>query len=149
MPSIFNTHDVELFIERIYNLKPDTAALWGKMSVDQMLAHSQAPMRVATGEWKLKRGLLGKLFGSIAKKKVLANEPFKKHMLTAPSFLVKDIRVFEHERDELVKLLRAFAQQGSAILTEQPHPLFGALEKDEWDKLQTKHIEHHLRQFGV
>jgi hypothetical protein len=29
------------------------------------------------------------------------------------------------------------------------HPVFGALNYEEWMMLHTKHIQHHLRQFGM
>ena len=31
----------------------------------------------------------------------------------------------------------------------QPHPAFGKLSKEQWGKMQYKHLDHHLRQFGV
>lgn len=30
-----------------------------------------------------------------------------------------------------------------------PHPLFGVLTHKQWGKMQYKHLDHHLRQFGV
>jgi Protein of unknown function (DUF1569) len=35
------------------------------------------------------------------------------------------------------------------VLTQKPHPFFGALTVAEWDGLQWKHLDHHLRQFGA
>ena len=57
MQSIFNAADNQSFIDRIQRLTPDTPAQWGKMTVAQMLVHAQQPLRVATGDLKLKRGL--------------------------------------------------------------------------------------------
>ncbi|MNE93511.1 hypothetical protein D3C80_1913700 [compost metagenome] len=39
MQNIFLKEDCNQFINRIDQLKPETQPLWGKMSVDQMLAH--------------------------------------------------------------------------------------------------------------
>jgi len=30
-----------------------------------------------------------------------------------------------------------------------PHPLFGAFTSQQWGQMQYKHLDHHLRQFGV
>ena len=30
-----------------------------------------------------------------------------------------------------------------------PHPIFGAFTHQQWGQLQYKHLDHHLRQFGV
>jgi Protein of unknown function (DUF1569) len=38
---------------------------------------------------------------------------------------------------------------GLAGITQHPHPFFGELTPEEWDILQSKHLDHHLRQFGV
>ncbi len=34
-------------------------------------------------------------------------------------------------------------------LTPAPHPCFGRIGVDGWDRLHVLHFEHHLRQFGV
>ncbi len=34
-------------------------------------------------------------------------------------------------------------------LSKDPHPFFGNLNSEEWDTLNWKHLDHHLRQFGV
>lgn len=34
-------------------------------------------------------------------------------------------------------------------LTPAPHPRFGHLGIDGWDRLHVRHFEHHLRQFGA
>ncbi len=148
MKSLFNPNDNNEIIERINNLKPDSKSEWGKMNVSQVLAHSQAPLRVAFGEVKLKRGLLGILFGKMAKKKLLA-ETFKKNMPTDKAFIVVDDRNFEEEKNKLIKLVRRFAEDGPGGITKETHPFFGELTSEEWDALQWKHLDHHLRQFGV
>jgi Ca2+-binding EF-hand superfamily protein len=30
-----------------------------------------------------------------------------------------------------------------------PHPAFGSFTKEQWGQLQYKHLDHHLKQFGV
>ncbi len=30
-----------------------------------------------------------------------------------------------------------------------PHPAFGPFTKEQWGQLQYKHLDHHLKQFGV
>ncbi len=71
MKSLFNPKDNKEYIDRINNLNPQSKAQWDKMNAAQMLAHTQVPFNVATGEARLKRGLLGILFGKMAKKKYL------------------------------------------------------------------------------
>jgi len=149
IPSLWATNDRSAIEARIRALKPDSKALWGKMDVAQMLAHCQQPLRVAIGQLRLKRGLIGILFGGMARRKLLSNEPWGKNMPTAPEFRVTSKKDFESERRALLDLLRRFGEGGPASLTQQPHPFFGPLTPEQWNALQWKHLDHHLRQFGA
>jgi hypothetical protein len=149
MQSLFDSKTNEEIINRINSLAVDSKNEWGKMNVSQMLKHSQQPLLVAFGDKKLKRGLMGILFGNMAKKAFLKPGDFKKNLPTDPSFLVKDQKEFEEEKQKLIELVKRFAASGSASISKDPHPFFGKLTVDEWDTLQIKHLDHHLRQFGV
>ncbi|MBI5852006.1 MAG: DinB family protein [Planctomycetes bacterium] len=148
-PSLFDPGQRAKLLDRIAALRPDSQRRWGRMDVAQMLAHCQAPLRVALGDLKLKRGVMGILFGKMAKKKLLDPKPWKPGMPTAPEFIVKDRREFARERDTLVELVRRFGDGGPAALTADPHPFFGPLTAQEWDALQGRHLDHHLHQFGA
>jgi hypothetical protein len=113
-----------------------------------MLAHCHQPLRVALGELPLKRSLIGFLFGRMAKKMLLSPKPWKPDMPTAPEFKVQDQRDFDREKASLLALVKRFGQAGPAGLTKLPHPFFGKLTNDEWQALQWRHLDHHLRQFG-
>ena len=47
MKNIFDPKDNQEIIARIHNLTPESKALWGKMSVDKMLAHCNVAYRYA------------------------------------------------------------------------------------------------------
>jgi hypothetical protein len=147
MKSLFNAAENRELIDRIGKLTPSTPALWGKMRVDQMLAHCQAPFKVAYGELNLKRGLIGLLFGGMAKKQMSGNKPFKQNLPTHPKFLVADQRVFNEEKEKLESCIVRFNNPKAIVL--DTHPFFGKMSPDEWDNLMWKHLDHHLRQFGV
>lgn len=149
MKNLFDAVDNNEIIERINKLTPDTNAMWGKMTVAQMLAHSQTTIEVALGERKLKGGLIGFLFGKIAKRKLVKDEPFKKNLPTAPSFIIKNERNFYEEKDKLIKLIQRFGKADPDNIAASPHPFFGKLTANEWNTLQWKHLDHHLNQFGV
>jgi hypothetical protein len=149
MKSLFNPNDNNELIERLEKLTPNSAALWGKMNVAQMLSHLQEPIKVATGEAKLKHSLLGMVFGRMAKKKMLAQENFSKNLPTAPTFIRKGEFDFEQEKATTISLIKNFAVKGPGVLSKNPHPFFGKMTVEEWDTLGWKHIDHHLKQFGV
>jgi hypothetical protein len=149
MHYLFDQKQSTDIIFRINKLTPDSRPNWGKMNVSQMLAHCQEPLKIALGKATFKRNLFGILFGKLAKKQVVSDKPYKQSLPTAPTFVVKDDRNFETEKTKLLALINEFTQGGEAGLIKDPHPFFGKMTSEEWDKSQLKHLDHHLRQFGV
>lgn len=147
--SIFDARDNLELQQRIQRLRADSKPAWGRQNVAQMLAHCRQPLLVACGELQLPRGLIGILFGAMAKRSLTRDKPWKRNMPTHPKFLIATPAAFEVERDGLLALVRRFAQTGPSILSTKPHPFFGPLRVEEWDRLQWRHLDHHLRQFTV
>ncbi len=147
--SLFTPAGLARLLARLDALRPDSARQWGKMDVAQMLAHCQQPLRVALGELQLKRSLVGRLFGRMAKRQLLGPKAWKPGMPTAPQFRIVDARRFADEHAALRALVERFGRGGPAGLCKDPHPFFGPLTADEWQALQWRHLDHHLRQFGA
>jgi hypothetical protein len=150
MKSLFNKEHSQEFISRINSLNNQTQPQWGKMNVAQMLTHCQMPIKTATGALVPKINPIIKfLFGKGAKKQLINDHEFKKNLPTFTEAKIVDQRIFEEERTRLVKIIEEFQQKGPAGLTRQAHPFFGEMSISDWDTLQVKHLDHHLRQFGV
>lgn len=146
--SLLVSAELDEVLARLDKLSADSRAQWGKMSVVQMLAHCQVPLRAAAGEIELKRGLIGWLFGGMAKRKFIDSDaPFHHNSPTDPKFLRRDAVDLGAQREGLSSLVRRFGETGATTAT--PHPFFGPLTGREWDRLMWKHLDHHLRQFGV
>jgi hypothetical protein len=148
MKSVFDPTVNAEFVARIDRLTSSSAPLWGKMSVAQMLAHCQILLQVAFGELQLKRGLMGFLFGKIAKKQILAEEQVKRNMPTFSQARMVGEKDFKAEKQKLIEMIQRLTA-GPGVFSHEPHPFFGPLTTDEWDQLQYKHLDHHLSQFGV
>lgn len=146
MKSLFDSNVKKEIADRFNKLTADSQPVWGKMSVAQMAAHCQRPLLVSFGELNLKRSFLGLLLGGLVKKSLMKDKPMGTNLPTHPKFLVKDDRNFQQERDALLAMITRFSSQ---TLTKEPHPIFGKMTEHEWDVLQWKHLDHHLRQFGV
>ena len=149
MKNLFHPSAAVDILSRFEKLQPDSKALWGNMNVAQMLAHIQVPTQVALGDRKLKQSIPGLLFGRIAKKKLLSEKPFPTGLPTDPSFVMKGTYDFHTEKQKALGLLNRLVAGGVAELTQQTHPFFGKMTADEWGILTWKHMDHHLRQFGV
>ena len=148
MQTIFDQGNDD-FVQRIQSLTPESAALWGKMNCAQMMTHCTRPIRIATGEVPSKRSLVGKIFGGLVKKMVMGPKPFKRDGPTDPQFVVRDERDFDRERAELLAGMQRLKELGAGGLTTDPHPFFGKMSPADWDTLMSKHLDHHLQQFGA
>lgn len=150
MESIFDPKGNQNIIDRIQTLTPIRLSQWGKMTVSQMLLHSQMPIKVAFGTLEVKpQPILSFLFGKSAKKKLTSKQPFGKGSPTAKEFIIKHEPDFEKSKKELIELVSVFAKEGHAAIKIDKHPFFGHMTHHEWDLLQWKHLDHHLRQFGA
>jgi hypothetical protein len=149
MKNIYEQSVLEEIKERINKLTPQSQALWGKMNVSQMLAHCSATVEAATGDRKHPRMLLGRILGPIAKPSFTGPKPFAKSTPTAKEFTITHQPDFEHEKNKLVDLVQRFSSGGAEKCTTHPHMFFGKLTPEEWSIGMYKHLDHHLRQFGV
>jgi len=117
------------------------------MQVGQMLHHCQMPLNIILQkeDYGVKPNWLVNL---LFKKSMYSDKPWRKNMPTAPGFKITADKDFEVEKTEIVSLINELNDQREKE-DWQPHPAFGKLTKEQWGKMQYKHLDHHLRQFGV
>ncbi len=149
MNSLSDKNNNTEIIERINHLSFSTQRQWGKMSAAQMLAHCAVGLHGAMSNEKQKRSFMGFFFGKIAKKQVFKDEPFKKELPTDKKFIIHEDKNFDSEKNNLISLIQKFSAIEPGNIGHEPHPFFGKMTADEWGILQWKHLDHHLRQFGV
>jgi hypothetical protein len=149
MEDIFNQQDNQNIVERLNKLTPESQPLWGKMTVSQMLVHCQKPIDVLTGKLQLKGGLLGFLFGKMAKKNFLKMRGFGKNSPTHPKFKINETPDFTAEKNLLITMVETLGKLGKDSIGIDRHPFFGAMTEEEWGSLMYLHLDHHLKQFGV
>ena len=107
-------------------------------------------MELALGDRIPPRMLVGRIIGRMVKPMALGNdEPMRRNSPTVKGLVVQDERDLGTERTRLCGLIDRFAAAGPAGCTTHPHSFFGRLTPDEWAILMYKHLDHHLRQFGV
>ncbi|HEX4808371.1 MAG TPA: DUF1569 domain-containing protein [Bryobacteraceae bacterium] len=150
MRSLFEAGAVEQIKERLARLQPDCQREWGTMTAAQAIAHCAAGMEWAVGERIPPRMLLGRIMGWVMKPIVLGNErPMRPGSPTSRDLVVRDQRDLGTERERLGGLIDRFVAAGPKGCTVHPHSFFGRLTPEEWAELTYKHLDHHLRQFGV
>jgi hypothetical protein len=150
MKNLFDPARVDEVKERLQHLRPASQRQWGKMTAPQAVAHCAAGMKTALGDSRPPRMFVGRIFGRIVKRLALGNdEPMRRNTPTVPGLVVADERDLDAERQQLVALIDRFAAAGPAGCTTHPHSFFGHLTPEQWAILTYKHLDHHLRQFGV
>ncbi len=147
--NLFDSKTHTEIIDRINQLSEQSERQWGKMNVSQMLAHCKEAFKVPLNNKPIPRMFIGRIFGWLAKAKLHNENPWAKNLPTAPNFIIKDERNFEKEKTELLELINQFYAVGPDGVGNFPHPFFGKLTKEQWEKSMWKHLDHHLKQFGV
>jgi Protein of unknown function (DUF1569) len=150
MKNLFEAARVEEVKERVAQLRPDSKRRWGTMNPAQVLDHCSRGFEMAAGQIRPPRAMIGRILGPIIKPLALKNDdPMRKNSPTAKELLVQEERDFDAERERLRGLVDRFAATGPTGCTTHPHMFFGRLTPEEWAILMYKHMDHHLRQFGV
>ncbi|WP_310991128.1 DUF1569 domain-containing protein [Aequorivita marina] len=147
MNSLFNPEAYSEILDRINKLSKNSQKEWGKMTVGQMLHHCQGTLNIMLkdDDYGLKPNFLAKLFF----KKMLYNDtPYRKNLPTAKFLKEREPKDFDIEKKELNLLLANFKSQRHKEEWKK-HPGFGYFTKQQWGQMQYKHLDHHLKQFGV
>lgn len=147
--NLFDRAAADSIINRVQNLKPGSSNLWGEMNATEMLWHCNSCNREILqgqrGDKKttVKQYLLRLLAIYIAPhfKKGIKSE--SRHISKGK---ISDLD-FDREQNEFISLINEFpANKKQLTLT---HPAFGNISTREWGIAAYKHMDHHLRQFGV
>lgn len=151
MQDIFNAQQAQNYIDRIQKLTPETAPQWGKMSVNEMLAHCNVTYEMVYEPQKHKPvgGIAKFILKAFVKPKVVGEKAYPKSSPTAPQFIIKNERNFEVEKKRLIGFIQKTQQLGREAFDGKESFSFGKLKAQEWNNMFAKHLNHHLEQFGV
>ena len=149
MKSIFDQETYNELNERLDKLTPETLAKWGIMNVSQMLHHAQKALEIPLGKSNMKPpNPIMKLMFRTFKGSLYSDKLWKPGLPTVKEFVVSDKKMFEPEMKQLRALIEEFHSKKDEPSLPK-HPAFGKLSMNQWGKMQYKHLDHHLRQFGV
>ena len=151
MQNVFDAKDAQEYINRINNLTPETQRKWGKMSVDQVLAHLNVAYDLTfTPEKFPKPSFIAKfLLSRFVKPKITNEIPYKQSLPTSPAFIIADERNFEEEKAKLIGKIQRVQQLGREAFEGKENINFGKMTAQCWNNMFAKHLNHHLDQFGV
>lgn len=149
--SLFVEKKCAEIVSRINKLMPDSKAAWGKMDVGEMLCHCADGIKMATGEREAK-DKSNFFFRHLIKPLVIYVLPIPKGAPT-PDEINPEIggtppSEFEADRKELLDCIENICSLPENHSWAR-HGSFGKLSRKQWGLLHHKHIDHHLKQFGV
>ena len=154
MQNIFDRAACDALIGRINRLTTASKPVWGKMNAAQMLAHVSKPYEMVCdpnygATHKRPNAFARFLLKRFLKPIVVGPKPYAKNSRTAPSFVVADERELEAERKRLIGYIDQVQAWGTKHFDGKDNHSFGVMTAQEWNNLFAKHLEHHLRQFGL
>ena len=149
MTTIANPQVVQSLVDRLGRVNLDTPRQWGTMTPHEMLCHLSDSFLVALGERQASSAETWMNRTIIKWVALHTAMPWPKGVPTRPEVnphkLGTKPEVFQKDRSRAVELLTRFV---SATKFGR-HPGFGSLTYDEWRIWAFRHVDHHLRQFGV
>jgi hypothetical protein len=147
MESFFEESTYNYLRERLASIPADARPKWGKMDAAQMFKHCQYPLQIAMGKEKMK--LASNWFvKTFFKKSLYSDKPYRRNLPTVKNFKVIEDKDFQSEKEKLDQWMQELWYDRDND-NRRPHPVFGNFTKDQWGKMQWKHLNHHLEQFGV
>jgi len=150
MPSLRNEKDRRELVERLNRVTPAAKAQWGSLDAPKMMVHLRDSLEAGLGKLQVGRHGPAAFRRFPLKHLAIYVVPMPKGARAARELLARgagDFQLdFEEERRQLVAGMEQMATMPKGPGPE--HFLFGAMSYDQWNRLNWKHIDHHLRQFG-
>jgi hypothetical protein len=148
MKSLQNGPDRLGVIRRLDRLAPDAQPHWGRLTAERMICHAGDALRMAHGDLATRPPRRRAFTRFPLKHLFLFVLPMPRNLPTVRELKSTAPSTFEQDRQACADLVRRFSSTPSSGKGPS-HPLFGVLTWPQWGVLQWRHLDHHLRQFGV
>jgi hypothetical protein len=148
---MFISTDLETLLPYSDKLSADTKPTWGTMTAQRMVEHLTDTLKIATGETpfplEVPEDRLERMLAFLE-----SDKPMAPNLKVA---FVQDNTPIRHSEIELavdeyvetwLDLEMLYANNPGL---KHPHPYYGPLDFDQWNRLHSKHLTHHFTQFGL
>ncbi|MEX2596050.1 MAG: DUF1569 domain-containing protein [Salibacteraceae bacterium] len=140
-------------IDRLRSLDSDQKPEWGSMTPQHMVEHLVGSWRISNGRARVGLMFSGKelemrrdfLFSEKPYQRNIQNPTFKDG--TLPPLRKPDLNAAIDQLEDEMKTF--FDYHDKNPVADEVHPVFGSLDYNGWLTFQTKHMKHHLSQFGL
>lgn len=147
MKSVFDPAARTQLLTRVARVTADARPQWGTMNAEQMLTHLVKSLQMATGELVAKTVWTPVRYTPL-RQLIVYLLPWPKNVATARELLPSNPAALEDGKRDLVRVIEDIA--GRSSQREWPeHPAFGPVGRRGWGAIAWRHVDHHLRQFGL
>jgi hypothetical protein len=147
MPSLFDPQVRSAILDRVSRLTPERRPVWGRFTAPEMVCHVSAGLRQSLGE--LDAGPPSGPFTRFPLNWLVIHVlPWPKGKGKSPREFLVAPSTWPADVSRLRDLIERFSARGPGA----PWPAsraFGRISGSSWGVLEYKHLDHHLRQFGV
>ena len=137
---------------RVHRLRPDSARRWGKMTPHQAICHLSDAFRMSLNEREVAPAPMAAkpLIRFVA---LWLPMPWPRGVIRTVPEVEQGVGgtppgEFERDRAELLGLMSRFCAPGPGQRCST-HPVLGAMSTAAWGRWGYRHMDHHLRQFGL
>lgn len=139
-------------INNISEVTENEEPRFGKMSAQHMVEHLILAIQISNGKLTVECFTPAEKLPTL-KKILLSERPLPKgfiNPLIGEELLELKNATLEEAKNQLKKEIEDYENyfngDPEAVFV---HPVFGTLNKEEWDIFHRKHFEHHSKQFGL
>ena len=151
MKSLFQPRCHDEIVARLGALRPDSERLWGRMTPHQAVCHLSDSFKAILRDRPLSPIPLDVRRRIMRFMAFTSPMPWPKGVPTSPEVDAEQGGTppgdFGADVRDLTELLGRFVDSDGRTL--DPHYFWGDMSRGEWGRYGYRHMDHHLRQFGV
>jgi hypothetical protein len=150
LPDAFDATVTDQLLARLARLQADARPRWEALNPTEMVRHCHATYEHAEGRQLPHLSPLGRLLNRwIIRRHIVSARPFREDRPPAAELHPTSATELVEARRSLEATVRQVHGSDPAAFEGRIHPLYGPLSARQWSTLFWKHLDHHLRQFGV
>ncbi len=146
MPTMRDAVGRKALVERLGRVTPESKAQWGRFDAARMMCHLGDALDEALGRRTIPRQGPAVLRHFPVKHLAIYVVPMPKGAKAPRELLAEEPGDFEANRRRVVEGIERMAAMPRGKGPD--HFLLGRMTYEQWNRLEWKHIDHHLRQFN-
>ncbi len=149
LPDAFDPAVTADLLRRLEALHPESQPRWDHRDAAWMVRHCAETYELASAP-PPRLSLLHRLLNrTYLRWRVVSDRPFREDAPGPSAPVAADPATLNAGRNHLMMLIRAAHGMEARHMEGRLHPLHGRLSARQWSALYWKHLDHHLRQYGV